>query len=97
MKISSAISEISIPRAQNNRIQTDKVYIWPQYGEGKVQKIRGIIRRTDSNAIYSKPLNEDRDKVLNQYNSFQKEYNSSGNILKKHNNSQPGMLFDALV
>jgi hypothetical protein len=97
MKISAGISEISLPRVQNNRIQSDKIYIWPQYGEGQVQKIRGVIRRTDSNAVYSKPVNEDRDKVLRQYNSFHREYNSSGTILKKHVNSEPGMLFDALV
>ena len=73
------------------------VKLKPSSGEGKVQKIRGVIRRTDSNAIYSKPLNEDRDKVLDQYSSFHREYNSRGNILKKHVNSEPGMLFDALV
>ncbi len=82
---------------QNNRVRTDKIYIWPQYGEGKVQKIRGVIRKTGSNAIYSKPVDEDRDKVLRQYGSFQREYNSSGTILKRHVNPQPGMLFDALV
>lgn len=82
---------------QNNRVRTDKIYIWPQYGEGKVRKIRGVIRKTDSSGVYSKPVPEDRDKVLNQYNSFHREYNSSGNILKKHLNSQPGMLFDAFV
>ncbi len=82
---------------QENRIRTERVYIWPQYGEGKVQKIRGVIRKTDSNGIYSKPVQEDREKVLSRYNSYQREYNSRGNILKKHVNSQPGMLFDALA
>ena len=98
MKISNAISEITVNKFSNNKIETEKNYIWPQYGAGKVNKIRGVVRKTGTNAIYSKPIQNDKDKIIKQLNEKNNSlYSAKGNIDHKKIVIQPGLLFDAIA
>ncbi len=97
MRISAGISEINLKSSLNNKAVNEKIYLWPQYGESKIEKVRGIVRRTDSNAIYSKPLREDREKILSRYNRIHQEYDSKGDVVRRKTTARPGLLFDAIV
>ena len=97
MKISTGISAITLNNFQENKIQSEKLYVWPSYNQGKVEKIQGITKKTDSNVVYSKPFPEDKLKIF-EMSSQQKEgmYTQSGTS-KVQNNILPGSLFDAIV
>ncbi len=98
MKISTGMAEISFLRSQNSRITSENFYVWPQYNAGRVDKIQGVIRETESNVIYSKPLPEDREKLLAQAaNSAERGYSSTGKMDRSSARLLPGSLFDAIV
>jgi len=94
MKISSAIVEINLPRSTG----PEKIYLWPKYGQQKVDPVQQVSRRTESNIPYYKAppaeeeriLNIHRDKSLTQYSPNGAEKNLKTGIA-------PGSLFDALV
>ncbi len=94
MKISSAIVEINLPRSTG----PEKIYLWPKYGQDKVDPVQQVSRRTESNIPYYKAppaeeeriLNIHRDKSLTQYSPNGTEKNLKTGIA-------PGSLFDALV
>ena len=98
MKISTGISEIGFNNLYANRTASEKFYIWPVYNAGHVDRIHGVARRTESNAVYSMPVAEDREKILAHVNDFtNREYSSSGKINRSYPAVQPGSLFDAIV
>ncbi len=97
MRISSGISEISIRGSYGKADTAGKIYLWPNYNAGNVEKIRGVVRRTESNIIYSKPLEDEVPKVFSNYHSLQKEYTSQGNMEKNRPSTMSGMLFEAIV
>jgi hypothetical protein len=98
MRISSGIAEIGLSRLTDNRIASEKFYLWPLYNAGKVQEIHGVTRWTDSNAVYTKPSSEDREKILAlSRDNTNLEYSSYGNISKAASGIRPGSLFDAIV
>jgi hypothetical protein len=98
MKISTGISEIGFNSLINNRISSETFYVWPQYNAGQIDKIQGVVRRTESNVIYSKPLPEEREKLLAHANDYaNREYSSTGKVNRSYPAIQPGSLFDAIV
>ena len=97
MRISSGISEINFNLPLENRIQSERAFIWPVYNAGKVESIHGVTRRTDSNAIYAKPSAEDREKIIMLSSTRAEEtYTQRGNRQSRQL-LQPGSLFDAVV
>jgi hypothetical protein len=100
MRISSGMAEIGFNPASGSRIASEQFYVWPLYNAGKVENIRGVTRRTESNAIYTKPSQQDREKILdlakNTGHSFN-EYSPSGRADRPHAGLLPGSLFDAIV
>ncbi len=97
MRISSGIAEISQHSYRNNRVENSKMYVWPVYNAGRVEQIRGITRKTDSNVVYSKPTVEDAEKIhkLVTENTMS-EYTASGSQDMKVS-IEPGTLFDAIA
>jgi hypothetical protein len=93
MRISSGMSEINF-----NRLNTDKIYLWPQYAEGRVGSTRNISRRTDPSFAYYKPLPEEREKIFDLYRRELNEgYSSEGRIMRSGPGTRPGSLFDAVA
>ena len=98
MKISTGTSEIGFYQSQSNRIASEKFYMWPQYRAGKIDEIRGVVRKTESNYIYSKPLPEEREKLLSQAGDFaDRGYSSTGKVNGSGTALLPGSFFDAIV
>ncbi len=97
MRISSGIAEINLQSYRNSRVESSKTYVWPVYNAGKVEQIRGITRRTESNIVYSKPTVEDADKLYQMATSgSMNEYTSTGTQAIKLG-IEPGTLFDAIA
>lgn len=98
MRISSGISEINFGAMSGIRPRDEKVYLWPVYGEGRVESIRGVTRRTEGNAVYSKPLPEEREKLLGLIDSSKaSRYTQEGRLQSRVASLQPGSFFDAIV
>ena len=98
MRISTGMAEISFQNIPGSRIASEQFYVWPLYNAGRVESIHGVTRRTDSNITYTKPSQEDREKIMGLANerSFN-EYSSAGRIGRAHGGLQPGSLFDAIA
>jgi hypothetical protein len=98
MRISSGMADIGFNTLPGSRIASERFYVWPLYNAGRVESIRGVTRRTESNAVYSKPSPEGREKILDlaKDRSYH-EYSPSGRIGGPHTGLQPGSLFDAIV
>jgi hypothetical protein len=98
MNISSGISEINFHSYTKGTSASEKVYIWPAYNNGKVESIHSVLKRTENNAVYTKPSPEERERIMDMIkNSKQYEYSSDGNIARNRFVLQPGSLFDAIV
>lgn len=96
MRISTGISEISFINRSDAASRAEKVYIWPVYGEGRVEKIQAVARRTEGNAIYSKPLPQEREKLLDIMHASSYRYTENGQ--KSQTPAlPPGTFFDAIV
>jgi hypothetical protein len=93
MRISSGMAEINF-----NRLNTDKIYVWPQYAEGRVERTGNITRRTDPSFGYYKPLPEEREKIIDLYRRESNAgYSSAGRIMRSGPGIRPGSLFDAIA
>lgn len=92
------MAEMHFNNLPGMRIAAEKFYIWPLYNAGRVESIQGVTRRTESNAIYSKPSQEDRERIMDlaKNRSFN-EYSPAGRIGRSNAGLQPGSLFDAIV
>jgi hypothetical protein len=98
MRISSGLSVINFNKVENQKGNSERFYVWPVYGEGRVEKIHGVTRRTSSNITYAKPLPEDHHRLLGlANNSGEHEYNSSGRVQTRSPIPEPGSFFDAIV
>ena len=96
MQISSGISEINF--FNTNKVSTEKIYSWPLYNSGKVDKIHSITRRTETNNTYTKPSFEDKEKLIGiSLQQTHSEYNSKGLKIKNLSAIPPGSLFNAIV
>lgn len=92
------MAEMHFNNIPGMRIASEKFYIWPLYNAGRVESIQGVTRRTESNVIYSKPSQEDRERIMDlaKDRSFN-EYSPAGTFSRSHAGLQPGCLFDAIV
>ncbi len=95
MRISSGLAEINF----NSISRQEKIYVWPKYKEEPVDPVKRITRYTESNGYYSKPLDSEKEKILN---SYFKDDNATYSANKKTQSNyfgtvRPGTLFDALV
>ncbi len=98
MRISSGMAEIGFANPLNNRIASEKFFVWPLYNAGKVENIHGVTRRTESNITYSKPSSEDRDRLLAIMNdNSHREYSPAGTFTRSSLGIQPGSFFDAIA
>jgi hypothetical protein len=98
MRISTGMAEIGFANPLNNRIASEKFFVWPLYNAGKVENIHGVTRRTESNIAYSKPTPEDRDRLLAMMDDHsQKEYSPAGTLRATTYGIQPGSFFDAIA
>lgn len=97
MNISGGISEITFSSQAGSASRPGKIYLWPNYNAGRVNQIRGVVNKTESNIIYSKPLGEDIVKVIRDHAESPRHYTSAGSIQKGSTGTYPGMLFDAIA
>ncbi|HOT46331.1 MAG TPA: hypothetical protein PLM53_10655 [Spirochaetota bacterium] len=98
MRISAGLAEIGFANPLNNRIASEKFFVWPLYNAGKVEDIHGVTRRTESNIAYSKPTPEDHDRLLAMMkDNPQKEYSPAGTLRAAACGIQPGSFFDAIA
>jgi len=97
MKISTGMAEIYT--LNPNRVVSEKLFTWPVYDAGKVNHIRGVARRTDNHATYTKPTAEDHVKLLDSLRSSSyREYAPTGRSTGvRYSSYQPGSFFDALA
>jgi hypothetical protein len=96
MKISSGLSEITIPpRLQG--AQAKKAYVWAQYNNGRVRPVPVVNRRRGDELYYIKPSRE-REALVHQkaQQRDQFEYTAQGNLIQKNRlASAPGSFFNA--
>ena len=98
MNVSSSVSVINLHGYASSRVTTDRYFVWPVYGEGKVEKIHGITRRTDGNAVYSKPIPEDHYRLMGLAGSAgEMQYDRSGRVQARSSIPEHGSFFDAIV
>lgn len=97
MRISTGISEITFTSQVQASRSAEKVYLWPVYGEGLVEPIQGVARRTEGNAIYSKPLPEERGKLIDIMNSASAYHYAENGYKSRTAPLPPGTFFDALA
>lgn len=97
MRISSGISEIYFHSPMESTRQSERVFIWPLYNAGRVEKLHGITRQTESNAIYAKPSKDDRDKILTMSSERSDVTYTDRGGQRSHKIFGPGSLFDAVV
>jgi hypothetical protein len=97
MNISSGIAEISFPRVGNYN-KTEKTTLWPVYDAGKVDPIFRVTRELDGQIFYTKPTNEERDRLLQTADKTPRDsgYNELGGK-KRASAFLPGTFFDAYV
>jgi predicted class III extradiol MEMO1 family dioxygenase len=95
MKISGGISEVSLNSIIGSS-KPDKIYLWPNYDAGKVERVDKIVERPHADYYYSKPTEAEKYKLLDIMNTNMKEYSSNGSINKKVI-LPPGSFFEALV
>ncbi len=96
MNISSGISEITLNRPSANRPASNKVYIWPDYAKGKVEKVRRI-EGQGTRPIYFKPSPEEQERILGQIKNRESSYGSDGRSSTQGPALKPGSLFDAIA
>jgi hypothetical protein len=97
MRISSGISEIHFHTPMDSARPSERVFIWPLYNAGRVERLHGITRQTESNAIYAKPSSDDREKILMTLSSRSEVTYTDRGSQRSHQLFGPGSLFDAVV
>ena len=98
MRISSGIAEI-MNLSTSAGLKLEKTFTWPVYNNGTVNKIHGVTRRTDSSAVYTKPLNDDHNKLLRlSMTAAESEYTAKGDVVTRNAlTATPGSFFNALA
>ncbi|MCP4137838.1 MAG: hypothetical protein GY754_43150 [bacterium] len=97
MKISSGVSEIAL-QSMTNATKTDKVYLWPKYTDGKVEKVREVRGRSEDGVFYTKPTEQERERLLSMTKEFSHdEYRGNGSLTQSKAVLKPGTFFNALA
>lgn len=97
MNISGGLSVINIP-ATSGASQASKVYLWPDYDRGSIEKIQPVTKETPDRIFYTRATDEDTQRIISAVRE-QKEnsYSPTGSYSDKNSLVRPGMLFDAKV
>jgi len=96
MNISTGISEIRSASLTGTSRVNNKTFIWPAYVNGKVEKIKNVHPRS-SEPIYYKSSPSEQNKILENMQKNQGEYNASGKISRAAGSIEPGLLFNAIA
>ena len=96
MNISSGISEINLTRSGSSSPVSGKNYIWPNYHDGKVDKIAPAVHH-ENEPVYFKPTLAEKEKLLQMMYNSDNEYNSHGKTGSRKPPIKPGSFFDALA
>lgn len=96
MKISTGMAEIFLGRNPRAGAVGGKTYIWPDYRQNAVEKIRG--REPDQNGyIYRKPDPATRDELIGSMFRSEQKYDASGRAAAQKAAVAPGSFFDAFA
>ena len=96
MKISTGVAEIFLGRNPRTGAVREKTYIWPDYRQNAVEKIRG--RDSEQNDyIFRKPGLREREELLGAMHRVEQSYDSSGRSGYQKSAIAPGSFFDALA
>ena len=97
MKISTGMSVINLPSLKGNKIESEKIYFWPFYNAGKVNKVDSISRR-EYTPQYVNPLSEESNEKLKGLQD-QRDilYTSQGSTYNNPVFHPSGSLFSVLV
>ncbi len=96
MKISTGVAEISIGKNSLTGPARNKTYIWPEYRQDAVEKIR----KADpfkSEYLFRKPGLKEREELLGIMHRVEQSYDSSGRAGNLKAPVAPGSFFDALA
>lgn len=96
MNISTGISEIRTASFSGTSPVKNKIFIWPAYTDGKVEKIQSVGPRS-TGPIYYKSTPDQQNKILELMKNSQEAYNASGKITGSDARIQPGALFNAIA
>lgn len=97
MKISNGLSEITT-YSTNNINNAKKSYLWPEYANGKVDKINAVKRKLQSdNTYYSKASETEKTALINKAKQDDNTIYALSGKLKNTSpsNIKPGSLFNA--
>ncbi|HPS58808.1 MAG TPA: hypothetical protein PK514_11950 [Spirochaetota bacterium] len=96
MKISTGVAEIFLGRNPRTGAVREKSYIWPDYRQNAVEKIRG--REPEKNEyIFRKPDLKAREEILGAMHRVEQSYDSTGRAGYQKSPVAPGSFFDALA
>ncbi len=98
MRISDGVSAIVFSPVPNAKSVYEKVYLWPVYNAGRINKVDTVHGRIRSGDRYSIPF--ERNHLLNHstQNTADREYTSRGRVeIRSTSTSIRGHLFDALA
>lgn len=97
MNISGGMSVINIPAVYGTS-KAAKVYLWPDYARGTVEKIKPLTRETPGNIFYTRASDEDMELIISAVKEQSASaYSSSGKYSEINPMVRPGLLFDATV
>jgi hypothetical protein len=95
MNISQGLSVIQMPQSSSISAGA-KIYLWPAYNQGPVQKPPQITREDSPRYIYKNVSAEDRENILSYARENREtQYTNSGYLASKPYAMLPGSLFDA--
>ncbi|HOW83928.1 MAG TPA: hypothetical protein PK573_15310 [Spirochaetota bacterium] len=95
MNISSGLSVINMPQSSSIS-RGDRIYLWPSYAQGQVDKTPRITRDDTPQYIYKNTSREERENILAYARENREtQYTQKGYITSKNYLMQPGSLFDA--
>ena len=92
MNISGGISEIKLPGLDRNK----KIWTWPAYNQGKINKISRLQARNDQRIIYSNTSSEEKERLIDSsVKNSHVLYSREGGASIKFGMVPPGSLFNA--
>jgi hypothetical protein len=99
MKISTGMAEFGIRSAEAKRpAEGGKVYLWPTYHEGRVDRVDKITREPSPITYFKKTTEEERRDIISDFQrNSHTDYYGGGIAGARSRAIQPGMLFDVLV
>lgn len=93
MNISGGMSEINLAGQSSN---PKKIWTWPAYNQGKINKISKVPARNEHRIIYSNSSSNEKERLLDSsIKNSHVLYNPDGGASIKFGMVPPGSLFNA--